>query len=236
MPTASARTSATAKRAPFVITIDGPAGVGKSTAARLLAKRLGLWYLDTGATYRVLAYAALANGTDVQNPAALLRLARTLRIRLRPIAEGTVQILLNDVDVTRRIRTERVTDAAAIVAQYPVVRHTLVRLQRQLARGRRVVAEGRDTGTVVFPEAAYKFFLTAKPVIRARRRQRELRSVQGRAPSVRMIRRQLQYRDALDRRRTVGPLVKPAGAIVLDTSRLSAREVVDHLFRCLPLS
>ena len=215
----------------LIITIDGPAGVGKSTAAKLLAKRLGLSYLDTGATYRALAYAALSRGLDPHDARALLRLVRTLRLQLRQSPEDGLRVILDGCDVTRKIRTERVTDAAAIVAQYPRLRAELVRLQRRLTDGQRVVAEGRDTGSVVFPRAACKFFLTAAASVRARRRQRELRSLQARAPSVAVIAHQLKARDRLDRRRAVGPLIRPPRAILLNTSHLRAEEVVERMLR-----
>lgn len=215
----------------FVITIDGPAGVGKSTVAKLLAKQLGLMYVDTGATYRSLAYQAIRKDLDPRDEPAMARLARLLRVSLRQSSADGPQVILHGRNVTRRIRTERVTDAAAMVAQYPAVRAELVRLQRRLAQRHACVVEGRDTGSVVFPNAAYKFFLTATVQVRARRRQRELRQIQGHAPQVRLIARQLRQRDGLDRRRRIGPLVTPAGAVVLDTSRLSARQVVQRLLR-----
>ena len=221
---------------PLVITIDGPAGVGKSTVAKRLAKRLGLLYVDTGATYRTLAYAALLKGVDLQDARALVRLADSVRITLQQPTAGLLRVRLDGRDVTRHIRTERVTEAAAVVAQHPQVRDAMVRLQRRLARRSRLVIEGRDTGTVVFPRASHKFFLTAKAAIRARRRQRELRSVQGRAPSLSIIVRQLRRRDGLDLKRTVGPLVKPVGAVVVDTSSLTAGQVVSRLLHYLPYS
>jgi len=231
MPTPSVSSS---KTDPLIITIDGPAGAGKSTVAKLLARRLRLRYLDTGATYRALAYEALSRRMDPSDEVRLVRVARRLNLVFIHEGWGRLRILLNGRDVTRRIRTEAVTDAAAIVAQHPRVRAVLVRLQRRLIRSHRLVVEGRDTGTVVFPHASYKFFLTAQARVRARRRQMELQGVQGRSPSLSAIAGQLRTRDRLDRRRRVGPLLKPPGAIVLNTSSLRAPDVVKRLLRHLP--
>jgi len=217
----------------LIITIDGPAGVGKSTVAKLLARRLGLVYLDTGATYRALAYAALSQGIDPNDVAHLVRVAKSLRLDLHQVREDAIRVILNGCDVTRQIRTERITDAAAVVAQHPPVRAALVRLQRKLARADALVVEGRDTGSVVFPQARYKFFLTANARVRARRRQMELRSLQGRSPALSTIARQLAARDRLDRLRKIGPLIRPRGAVVLDTSRLTTTEVVQRMLRYL---
>jgi cytidylate kinase len=211
------------------VTIDGPAGVGKSTAAKLFARRLGLMYLDTGATYRALAYAANAKGVDLADVRGLVRLARSMRLSLRRKADGRIHVILNRQDVTNRIRTERITAAAAVIAQHTAVRQVLVRLQRALAGTEPCVAEGRDTGTVVFPDACYKFFLTANARIRAKRRQQELRTLHLTAPSLGTLARQLVSRDRLDRTRKVGPLVRPRGAIVIDTSAMEAGEVVDRM-------
>ncbi len=233
-----ANTSATPSpisRLPLIITIDGPAGVGKSTVAKLLAHRLGWVYLDTGATYRAVAYEALRRGLNPCQAIQMAQLARRLPLTLNRSAAGQVSVRLKGRDVTRAIRTERVTDAAAIVAQHPQVRLALVRLQRRLARASGVVVEGRDTGSFVFPRAPYKFFLTATLSVRAARRQRELRQVQGRSPSRAVIARQLRARDGLDLRRTLGPLIKPCGAVLLDTSHLSAPRVVSRLLRHIPL-
>jgi cytidylate kinase len=217
-----------------VITIDGPAGVGKSTVAKLLASRLGLQYLDTGATYRALAYAAVkADLNPITDIARLSRLARGLPLRLRPAPRGGVRVLLNRLDITDQIRTEEVSEAAAQVSQHPEVRSAMVALQRRLADRHGVVVEGRDTGSVVFPAATHKFFLDADPAIRARRRQEELSQLYGRRPPLTQVREQLHFRDGLDRTRRVGPLVKPHGAVVIDTSRRSVSQVVRIMLRCI---
>ncbi len=217
-----------------VETIDGPAGVGKSTVAKLLARRLGLTYLDTGATYRALAYAVLSAGRDPRDERAVVRVARTIQIAFQRVSAYGLAILVDGHEVTRQIRTEPVTEAAALIAQHPRVRAAMVRLQRRLATGQAVVVEGRDTGSVVFPRAPYKFFLTATASVRARRRQRELKVLLGRSLALSVIAKQLKQRDQLDLRRTVGPLVKPAGAIVIETTHLPVEAVVERMARALP--
>jgi cytidylate kinase len=197
--------------------------------------------LDTGATYRALAYAVVkANLNPITDTARLSRLARRLPLRLRPTPHGGVKVLLNRVDITNQIRTEEVSEAAAQVSQYPEVRAAMVALQRRLAnppppdrRGGRhgVVVEGRDTGSVVFPHATHKFFLDADPTIRARRRQQELTQLYGTRPPITQVREQLHFRDSLDRTRRVGPLVKPHGAIAIDTSHRSIAQVIQLMLR-----
>ena len=229
------RARRTRARRPLVITIDGPAGVGKSTAAKLLARRLGLLYLDTGATYRALAYAARQRVLHpVADAGRIAQLARRLPIKLTIRKDGSLQVRLSGVDVTKAIRTEEVTEEAALVSQHPSVREAMVKRQRELAHRDGVVVEGRDTGSVVFPRATYKFFLDADPAVRAHRRQRELGRLYGSRPPLAQIREQLHFRDALDLNRRVGPLIKPDGAIALDTSRLTAPQVVRALLQHLP--
>ena len=218
----------------LIITIDGPAGVGKSTAAHRLARHLGVRYLDTGATYRALAYAARQAGLDpAHDVRRLATLARALPLEWRPQRSGGLRVVLAGVDVTAAIRTEQVSEDAAQLSRHPAVRRIMVRYQRRCRNDRGVVAEGRDTGSVVFPDATYKFFLDADPEVRARRRQQELFQLSGARPPLERIRRQLHRRDAIDRNRRVGPLVKPAGARVVDTSHLSARQVVRALLHGL---
>ena len=211
----------------LVITIDGPAGVGKSTAARLLAQRLGLVYLDTGATYRALAYAAgQADLHPMDDVKRITALARRLPLRLLQGRGGVLRVFVDGAEITRQIRTEEVSEFAALISQHPLVRSAMVRRQRQLAREQGVVVEGRDTGSVVFPRASHKFFLDAAPSVRARRRQEELARLYGYRLPIEQVQAQLHFRDGLDLTRRVGPLVKPRGAIVIDTSRLSAAQVV----------
>lgn len=218
----------------MVVTIDGPGGVGKSTVAKLLARRLGIMYLDTGATYRALAYATLQRDlnavTDVRQIAVL---ARRLPLRLEPSDGGSLRVWLDGQDVTQEIRKERVSEEAAFVSQHPTVREAMVRLQRRLASHRSVVVEGRDTGSVVFPRAQHKFFLTAQPEIRARRRRRDIQKRYGMHVALSEVRDKLEVRDRLDRTRRIGPLVKPRTAIAIDTSRLSIAQVVSRIYRCI---
>jgi cytidylate kinase len=190
-------------------------------------------YLDTGATYRALAYEALDRNV-LGDDAALATLARHLPLQLKPQPDGTLQVLLHKKDVTDLIRTERVSEAAANVANNTQVRRAMVRLQRQLADGHGVVVEGRDTGSVVFPRAAYKFFLDANAEVRAHRRQRELEKRYGHTPLAE-VRDKLEVRDGLDRSRKVGPLVKPRGAVEIDTSHLTTHDVVKKMLRHIGL-
>lgn len=210
----------------MIVTIDGPAGSGKSTAAQFLAKSLGLQYLDTGATYRTLAYASMKERINIADVGRLIELARHLSIHLSQTREGELRVDLDGHDVTKAIRTEEVSEAAAHVAQYPGVRAALVKRQRELAQERGCVAEGRDTGSVVFPNADVKFFLTAPPGVRAKRRQQELRQMYGATTPLALIKEQMHFRDGLDQTRPVGALVKPEGAVTINTAHRSAHQVV----------
>ncbi len=211
----------------WVLTVDGPAGAGKSTAAQGLAKALGYRHVDTGAMYRAAAWATLRAGVDASSSRALSGLlARTTF----DFSKGGVRV--NGVDVAAHIRTPEVTGAASAIAARPAVRRLLVRRQRQMGRGGGVVMEGRDIGTVVFPRADLKFFLDASPEERANRRWREIRKKGERADRA-AIARAIRERDRRDRGRTMSPLRAAADAIVLDTTGCSVAETRRRMLRSL---
>jgi cytidylate kinase len=209
----------------MIITIDGPAGAGKSSAARMLAQRLGFEYLDTGAMYRAVTLAALREKIDLEDQAALAALVGGLRLELPP-----GRVLLNGQDITGLIRTPEISAASGPIAGSRVVRERLAQWQRQLAAGRNIVCEGRDQGTVVFPQAEVKFFLVADPDERARRRHREL-SERGAAVSLPEVLSAQQARDARDAARDIAPMVPAADAILLDSTNLTLDEVVHEMER-----
>ncbi len=209
----------------MIITIDGPAGTGKSTAARRLAQQLGIQYLDTGAMYRADAWACLSKGEDPHDALAAAQVARETHVDIDDLC-----VRVDGVDVSQRIREPDVATAASIIAQIPEVRGVLVEQQRRIAHGRDIVCEGRDQGTVVFPEAEFKFFLTAAPAERARRRQDDLAGRQLYVPLEELLNQQ-QERDARDANRDVAPLKSADDAIVIDTTGLDAGQVVALLER-----
>jgi cytidylate kinase len=213
------------RRRGIVVAIDGPAGSGKTTVARGVARALGLRRLDTGAMYRALTLAALGRGLDPSEGDALARLARRLRI---DVEDGRVR--LDGVPVGRALRSAAVNAAVSEVAAHPAVRRELVRRQRRIVAGGNVVVEGRDIGTVVAPNADVKVFLTAAPDERARRRHRELRRAGARVAYAR-LRRELARRDALDSTREASPLVRAPDAHVIDSTALTPRQVVAEIVR-----
>jgi len=209
----------------LIITIDGPAASGKSTVARLLARRLGAGFLDTGAMYRAVTLAAVEEGVDLGNEQELLAIMdhRALDFTLR---EDKTVVKIDGVDVTEKIRNSHLTAKTRYIASAPKVRERLVRMQRQIAAKHDViVTEGRDQGTVVFPDARIKFYLTAEPSERARRRQAEL----GTRETLSQVRQAIEERDRSDESRPVGALRPAEEAVVIDSTNLSIEQVVEKL-------
>lgn len=217
---------------PLVIAIDGPAGAGKSSVARELARRLGISYLDTGAMYRALTLKALTEKIKLDDEDALVVLAKRTQVDLKPTADQGLQILLDGRDVTDDIRSLEVTNNTFYIARAAKVREILVTWQRRTAQSTGVVAEGRDIGTVVFPNATYKFYLDANPEERARRRIAELR-VAGKTVDEAALKKEIMERDQKDLTRAAGPLKKADDAIVVDSTGLSVGESVDRLIELM---
>jgi cytidylate kinase len=212
-----------------VIAIDGPTAAGKSTVAREVARRLGLDYVDTGAMYRSVAWAALQRRVNLADAAALERLAATLRIETIA-GEAGQRVLVDGQDVTLAIRSPEVSEAASAVSAVPGVRAALVALQRRRAATGGVVMEGRDIGTVVLPDADVKVFLQASLEARVRRRHAELRA-RGVQTTLEAVRRQEAARDRRDETRAHSPLRVAADAVVIDTTSRRPEEVVEAILR-----
>jgi cytidylate kinase len=193
---------------------------------------LGVAYLDTGATYRALAFAVLQEHPEVlADESRLALVARFLPLQLKAGGNSMLRVFLGGVEITRAIRNQEISEAAAQVSQYPAVRAAMVAHQRKLAGTQGVVVEGRDTGSVVFPDAPYKFFLDADLSVRAERKQRELFGLYGEPTPIAQIRQELHFRDLVDQSRPVGRLVKPRGALVIDTTHLTAQQVVRRMLQ-----
>ena len=211
----------------MIVAIDGPAGSGKSTAARNLARRLGLVYINTGAMYRAVALVALETRTDLRDEEKLAAIARSIDIRFEHQGDET-RYVVNGRDRTADLFSAALTEKLAPIVNSPRVRSVLVERMREMARGKDVVMEGRDIGTVVFPDADHKFYLKADIAERARRRAAELLA-RGENVDIEAIRERIAARDEIDRSRTTGPLARADDAIEVDTSRLTAKQTLECL-------
>ena len=207
----------------MIVTLDGPAGAGKSSTARALAARLGWCYMDTGAMYRAVALMALDRGIPLYDSAGLAELAEAITIEFR---DG--RVVVDGRDVSTEIRTDRITQATRPVADAPPVRDAMKRVQRRMAEGMDVVTEGRDQGSVVFPAAALKVFLTASPEERARRRHQE-EAARGNGVALAEILAAQSQRDEGDRTRAVGAMKPADDAVIVETDGLVAEDVVNRL-------
>lgn len=214
--------------ADLIITIDGPAASGKSTVARLLARKLNASFLDTGAMYRAVTLAAMQAGIDLNDEKKLLDITQTCEFQFS-IKAGKMTVRIDEADVTEQIRNPEVTANARYIAAALRVRDQLVRMQRQFAAGRqKIVTEGRDQGTVAFDDADIKFYLSADLAERARRRQAELQA-KGIDGDLQQLQEAIEKRDESDESRAVGPLRPAEDAIVVDTTNMSIEQVVEKL-------
>jgi cytidylate kinase len=215
----------------FIITIDGPAGSGKSTTAKRVAGKLGWLYLDTGAMYRALTVKVLEEKIPLEDREKIGRLAQSTRIELVPDKDGT-KVAVDGKDVTTEIRMPDVDRAVGPVCEIPEVREVMVSLQRKLGEKGRIVAEGRDMGTVVFPRADVKFFMVATLEERARRRYKEMRR-RGITVSMAFVREAIEKRDRRDTGRLHSPLLKADDAVLINTSEMRISDQVKFVLECV---
>lgn len=216
-----------------VLTIDGPSGSGKGTISRLIASRLGWHYLDSGALYRGVGVAASWAGLDLADPAALVRCAFDAQIGFMDADDGELRVIVNGVDATDELRTETAGAAASAIAAVPEVRAALRDRQRAFRQLPGLVADGRDMGTVIFPDAAYKVFLTASPDERAERRYKQLKD-KGVSVIFDDLLREILARDARDANRAVAPLRPADDAVCIDTTGLGIDTVVERVLALVP--
>jgi len=212
----------------MIIAIDGPAGAGKSTVAKILAKRLGFLYIDTGSMYRALTLKVLENNLPINDEPGIIQLALGIKIDLRNNPDGSLTVMLDGRDVSLAIRQGRITQFVSDVAKIKEVRQVLVKMQREFGQRGNCVLDGRDIGTVVFPEAQRKFFIDALAPERARRRFEELKGL-GQLIAENEVAADLANRDKIDSTRQTSPLRQAPDAIYIDTTSLSIEQVVDKM-------
>ena len=212
----------------YSIAIDGPAGAGKSTIARRLAKELGFYYVDTGAIYRTVAYFLDLLGISPKDVDGVERYIDELTISIGYDEEGVQHMIMNGMDVTDDIRTQEISQKASLVSAHSVVRDVLLGMQRDVAKKHNVIMDGRDIGTVVLPKANVKIFLTADPEVRAKRRYDEL-IAKGQKANLPQILKEIQQRDHQDMNRAIAPLKQAKDAVKVDTSNLDIDGVVEAI-------
>lgn len=210
----------------MTIALDGPAGAGKSTIARLLAKRLNILYLDTGAMYRAVGLKAIRSGISVRDESAVAAMLEKTHLEI-VFQETSQRVLLDGEDVSDAIRTPEASIAASDVSALTAVRLALVRMQREIAARQPLILDGRDIGSYVLPDAPYKFFLTADPAERARRRLLDLQARGDQKTTFEQVLQDIEYRDRQDSSRSLAPLCQAADAVLVDTTHLSIGQVVD---------
>ena len=216
----------------MIIAIDGPAGAGKSTVARIIAQKLGFLYIDTGAMYRALTLKALERKIDVNDIAALIEMARSTNIDLINNPDSSLKILLDARDVTGSIRQPSITRLVSDIAKIKGIREVMLGLQRRLGRLRDSVLDGRDIGTVVFPDADNKFYIDAEFEERVKRRYKELKEL-GQNITPEDIENDLKNRDNIDSTREFAPLKRAEDAIYIDTTNLTIEEMVNKVLSCI---
>ena len=212
----------------MIIAIDGPAGAGKSTVAKILAKRLGFLYIDTGSMYRALTLKVLEHNVPINDERGIIQLANGIKIDLRNNPDGSLAVILDGKDVSLAIRQPRITQFVSDVAKIKDVRQVLVKMQREFGQKGNCVLDGRDIGTVVFPQAAKKFFIDASADVRVKRRFKELEDL-GQLVRENEVASDLANRDKIDSTREASPLRQAADAIYIDTTSLSIEQVVEKM-------
>ena len=216
----------------YAIAIDGPAGAGKSTMAKRLAKELGYYYVDTGAIYRTVAYFMDLLGVSPKDADGVERYIDELNIEIQYDEDGKQHMLMNGLDVTDEIRTQDISQKASLVSAHPVVREVLLDMQRDVAKAHNVIMDGRDIGTVVLPKADVKIFLTASSQVRAKRRYDEL-IAKGQTANLEQVRKEIEQRDYQDTHREIAPLKMARDSVKLDTSDLDIDGVIAEMKRII---